>query len=260
MLRDRTFVSCFAISLFLHLTMVTLFSIELRYERKPIQYYPFDIVDVRGFEQPAPQALPKLDLPPEVAPAAPDDETDRSEYLASLPKIALPTLAFDEIPTVSLREPSYEAARPAAVSRDAWARFGEEIQDVRAVLRNLPVFDLLPTPEEREAEATDAFYPLPDLRAHVEWLAEPRDRRLLFTPPLSPQWRDTRAELNHPVTVMFQVDPDGSVGEVIAPVEDLSEPIDGVVEALKGYRFEPQPRGSRSQSAALVLEPGEAEP
>lgn len=260
MLRDRTFGSCFAISLFLHLTMVTLFSIELRYERKPIQYYPFDIVDVRQIEQPVPQAAPRLDLPPEVAPAAPADAADRTEYMASLPKIALPTLAFDEIPTVSLREPSYDAVHPVALPRDAWARFGEEIQDVRAVLRSLPVFDLLPTPEEREAEAFDVFYPAPGLRAHVEWLAEPRDRRLLFTPPLSPQWRDARASLDHTVTVMFQVDPDGTVREVIAPVEDLDEPIDGVVEALKGYRFEPRPRGARSQSGALVLEPGEASP
>ena len=111
MLRDRTFVSCFALSLFLHLSMVTLFSIEMRYEQKPIRYYPFDIVDVRQIEQPAFPNLAKLALPSEASPPLLDDFAERTQYLASLPKIALPTLNFDEIPTVNLRELSFDSMK-----------------------------------------------------------------------------------------------------------------------------------------------------
>jgi hypothetical protein len=266
MQRDRTFLSCFALSLFLHLTMVTLFSIELRYEQKPIRYYPFDIVDVRRIEPAPPMQSSKFDLSADVTlPVV----GDGSEYLASLPKISLPTLDLDEFPALNLPVPRYEDARQSGNPlrlQDAWARFGEEIQGVRNALRNVPPFDLLPVPESPqqpaapvETAAVESLRPAPGVRGHIEWMAEPHDRKLLYSPPPPPQWHDAQSRLARSLAVMFQVNPDGSVGQVIAPLEDHGEVVDGIVDALKRYRFEPQP-GVGSQPGSLVLEPEEAAP
>jgi len=272
MFRDRVLLFSLVVSLFFHLSMVTLFSIEMRYEPKPIVYYPFDIVDVSELEQGPVHPEAMLDLPPE-ADAPFGGQRSAAEYLASLPQISLPTLDFEDIAQVSLREPDLVSSRPSLFEqerpRDPWAQFGQEIQDLRNTLRSLPLLDRLrgaqtaPAAGSASAEAGGAageiLRPVPGLVARVEWMAEPRDRQLLFAPPVVLPWPEPRVGLTGPISFVFQVSPSGAVSDVVAPVGEHQDLIDAIAEALEGYRFEPR-SGQAVQHAALVVEREETRP
>lgn len=266
--RDRTFLFSFGLSLFIHLSMVTLFSIQMHYEPKPIVYYPFDVVDISQLEQ-APEAYSdaRLTLPEDAMPAAGGREAAAS-YLASLPQISLPTLNFEGIAQVNLQVPDlgtreryaslFETNRPT----DPWARFGQEIQDLRETLRGLPLLDRLSGDAEGtpapETPSTDALEPAPGLRARIEWMAGPEDRRLLTAspadiPPNAPG-------LVAPATFLFRVTPAGTVTDVVPPAGENPALVAALGEALQGYRFERRSGDTDNQPAAFTVEPAEDRP
>src|SRR5690606_6355680 len=121
---DRVFLYSLVVSALFHLSMITLFSIEMRYELRPIRYYPFDIVDVSRLTPPAPADDSLLTLPGGPSPFG--ERPEGEDILASIPEISLPVMPFEDFGTITLRQPELsldprltgEAGRP----RDAWAR------------------------------------------------------------------------------------------------------------------------------------------
>jgi len=269
MLRDRTFLFSFGLSVFIHLTMVTLFSIEMRYEPKPIVYYPFDVVDISQLEQaPAAYADARLTLPENAMPAAGGREA-AATYLASLPQISLPTLNFESVAQVNLQEPGFDArGRSASIfgpepPTDPWARFGREIQDLRETLRGLPLLERISGGAESAPEAApsaEAFEPAPGLRARIEWMAGPEGRRLLAATPVVLPATAPEPLLAGPATFLFRVTPAGTVRDVVPPAGENAEVVAALVDALRTYRFEAGSGDSEGQLAALTVEPAEGRP
>ncbi len=267
MARDRVMILSLVASAALHLTMVTLFSIELRYERRPLQYFAFDIVNVSELEQAPPYPRASLNLPsspePDFSPSRP------AEYLASLPEISLPTLKFNDIAAIAPLEsvPQIRSAYPPLFReepRDAWARFGEEIQDLRDALRRLPLLERWDDGTD-ESKALDdlglLLHPTPGVKAEVSWIIEPRDRRLLYSPRLDAEWRARTDAPSSPVTIVFRVNREGRVTEVLTPLEETSDLIAVIAESLGRYRFEPRPNAPEGgQPATLTLSADEAAP
>src|SRR5690606_20263804 len=231
----------------------------MTYERKPLRYYAFDIVDVSRLTQDEPAERATLSLPasPE-SPFATPGSAAAAEHLASLPQIALPVLKFSDIGTVDLPDPASLTLDPRFEPRDtpppqdAWARFGEEIQDLRDVLRNLPFL------EGGDARQTNGggeepLRPAPGYKATIRWLGDPEDRRLLFTSPVDPQALAAATPPVAPVEILFRVQRDGRVTEVLPPVGEDGGIAAAVADALRRYRFEPVPgEGRGAQTGTFV--------
>ncbi len=254
---DRVFLYSLVVSALFHLSMITLFSIEMRYELRPIRYYPFDIVDVSRLTPPAPADDSLLTLPGGPSPFG--ERPEGEDILASIPEISLPVMPFEDFGTITLRQPELsldprltgEAGRP----RDAWARFGREIQDLRDTLKGLPLFDDLGGTPQRSGLEVDV---MPGVRGRIEWLGEPRDRELLLSAPAIAPLEAGPPGLSSPVAILFRVDREGKVHEVLSPPDTSDGVVSAAADALRQYRFEVLTDGRGGlQSGTLTLLPSE---
>ncbi len=250
MAQDRVFLIALGISGLLHLSMVTLFSIGIYFPREDHEYYAFEIVDSRmlgaGFSE-SPPGLVDLPAGGELAPGIADgpsfgNENDGHFAAPSLPPIELPRLEFADLDRLRLREMGADAEsryRRHSPSHpgDSWARFGQELERFGDTLARLPFL-----PERREggeAPAAEVLtHPAPDFRARIEWLSEPKDRQLIFAPPIDALWGLEPAALQ-PMTFIIRVNSEGRVVEVISPAEGDPELVSQVGRQLLRYRFAP---------------------
>jgi len=252
-----------AISALFHLSMVTVFSISVWFKIEPVNYFSFHIVD-HAPSTPAQrrEAGERLNLPPlDDALALPSDEPADRPLLsatgnqlqsltvsgpdfipAALPRIQLPKLGLaqlgdlriqDEKLTVDPRNMALESQPPL----DSWARFGEGLGRLRNAMSRLPFFSRTQAAPPGRSQAVEM--PLEGVAAHIEWLSEPKDRKLLFTAPIQGLLHFDTAGLREPLVLGFKVNADGTVAEVLAPVEDETGLITGISQAVGQYRSEP---------------------
>lgn len=268
---DRAFVISVGVSLLFHLSMVTVFSIVIFFPREVIDYYTFRIVEpqaqrprriARGerLRVPSPADAPMPDALD--APQGLDLDGDESVW-GELPEIELPTLEFAELRRLRVRERGLElrARHESLLSpqpRDAWARFGRELGHLRHALSSTLRLSggKAPAGEDYAAPVTR---PAAGFEAHIEWMGEPRDRQLLFAPPIRALWGVDPATFDGPLVLEFTVNPQGRVTSAWSPQLDEAGLITDAQNSLLKYRFEPID-GGRAQQATLHITAARAGP
>ncbi|MCC6488943.1 MAG: hypothetical protein IT364_15700 [Candidatus Hydrogenedentes bacterium] len=271
MARDRTFNISLVISSLFHLSMVTVFSIYIWIPVEEIDYYTFDIVDpvthesvIRG---PRDQLrVPSLEdtLRPLEPPVLPGPElgslalSNPEPMGPERPQITLPTLEIAELERLHVREEGLRARSQFDMggTPDAWSRFSAEVGRLQDALRRLTDFDDVDT--EEEGENAPVSRPVDGLALYVEWMGEPENRELIFSPPIDALWKLDPQSLAEPIAIMFKVNAEGEVIEVMTPVEDEEGVIASAGKALIKYRFAPLESGSDSdQYGTLLIAPDE---
>ena len=300
---NRVFWIALAVSLVFHLSMVTLFSINIFFHIKPTQYYNLDFVSPapparRQVKKTSVQGLPaqvaRLKLPSNsdtlsLAGAHVPEEEPLPEGLSLtgngrlqlpfsenggnavpsegngsglLPEVTLPSLLSRDIVQVELRQRSLRISKSGNVydredSLDSWARVGQGVARLRQVLRGeFPLADeskpeTSPPPSLRRVSS-----PAEGFAVLLEWMDEPHDRDLLFSPPIKALWQIAPQDFDGPVTLVARVRPDGSVSEVFPSTLDVDKTLlDSIMESVRKYRFSPLPPGdSFDQYATIVIQ------
>jgi hypothetical protein len=143
----------------------------------------------------------------------------------------------------------FEPGRP----RDSWARFISEIGRLDDALRQLPLFDSAP---KEEAAPAPVSRPVDGLAVYIDWMGEPEDRELIFSPPIDALWGIEPTRMTESISVVFKVNPQGEVIEVLTPVEDEQGIVAGAGRALLKYRFAPlEGPGQGDQYGTLIIAP-----
>ena len=227
-------------SILFHLSMITIFQIVIAFPRDELQYYEVRIVS----------------SPPEGAPAPGDAVTQRAGDMLALggaslydllPPVELPVLEFAELERLRIRYdasdslPEIQGLFDTGPAPDSWARFGGELQRLGKTLREfaLPGQDGPAPAREEERQRLLAHRPAEGYEAYIEWSGPPRDRELLFAPPIRALWRLHPADLTRPFEIVFKVDASGRVVNVWSPILDDSGMIDEVQMTVLQYRFAP---------------------
>lgn len=269
---NRALTVAAGISAAFHLSMVTLFSIGVRFDVEIPQYFQFDIVKTSQVRS----ATETTDSARLRAPTIEDgfnafsSNNAAGEFLGGLdiaegaarlqepPEVLLPTLEFDNLERLRLRERSIAASNRSLDSRDAWpddswAQFGRELEQFRrATLGRLPFFGEEPSVDEPSPQRVSV--PAEGFEIYIEWMSEPFDRQLLFSAPIEALWRVDPRTLSKPISFTFRVGPDGRVREVMqgALLED-EELAASVLKALLRYRFTPLPEGQAQDQHGTLL-------
>lgn len=258
MAANRAFLVSLGVSAAFHVSMVTIFSIVFLFPVQNIEYYDFQIVEQRT----APVA-PSPDLPDmpgilEGGRLRLPQTPELSEPMAgSLPPIELPRLEFAELELLQVRERALRARSRydgilSPPLRDSWDRLGEGIARLSDALSPRRLFDW--TPEEEEEQPQLVTRPAPGFAAYIEWMSEPKSRALLFSPPIEALWGLRPEDFEGPVTLVFRVNPEGEVVEVLTPLADEAGIVVSAARALTRYRFEPlEDGGARDQHGSLFI-------
>ena len=196
MLRDRVLMTTIGVSVLVHLSMVTLFSIYVwvpvnrpKYAQLEIKYLDSGGLTLAAMDM----SLHMPALGPPLGENAPADlSIPHPEPLTlALPEIALPTL------DTKLLERAEMIASSAGVRsmfepeerQDFWARAIGQIGKLDDRLRELTplqsVFPEVTGPARPEPIAR----PAPGLAMYVEWTGEPRERKLVLGAPIDSLWR-----------------------------------------------------------------------
>jgi len=291
--RDRAFRTAFTVSLIIHLSAVTLFSIVITFPREPVRYYSFRFVDAATREpifrsdDPWRRTMairPELRVPSLeeamggerggealIDPLVPANFQqpmvgDSLNLVAQsqLPAIDIPQLEFAELTRLDLRRESQRirsgyASHRDGQPRDSWAWFGRELGELRDSLRRLPI-GLQQRSTENTREPVMVSTPHPGFRAYIEWMAEPKTRKLLFSPPINALMAAPTTFGAQPIALAFTVSPQGRVIEVMDPSDDEAGISASAGKALIKYRFAPVDLDSGPQYGTLVIVPTDAAP
>jgi len=263
---SRAFAYSLVVSALFHLSMVSVFSIVIYFPRRDAPYYAVRLVEQRP-DAPAARG-PVSTVPRETLRVPSPDrllEDGRAEDaagpglepgpLASLPPIELPRLEFPDLERIRTREESLRIRSQysdlfAREPRDSWARFGEELRGLTSALTRWT----LPGTAEPRSRPVRVSTPAPGFALYIEWMSEPRDRKVLFSPPVQALWNLEPAAVAEPIALVFTANPQGKVTEVQIPVEDDAGVVAAIARALLRYRFEPlEGEETRDQKATLLV-------
>ena len=254
----RSFYAALLVSAVFHLSMVTIFRIVTYIPREDIRFTEFSIVSVTP------------DTEPQVATAEPDSASSAGPQLAlrgaggAGPDLQLPTLEFAELDRLRVREESIpDPTRPESLFRepsdDSWARFSRGLSNMSRSITQLRlsgapgVASSRPiSPLDAPSPATPASRPAEGFEAYVVWAGEPRDRKLLFAPPIEALWDIDPAEFIQPIEMVLQVNALGRVVNVFSPNLDARELVDAVQLSALKYRFEPLEVGDGANQTATL--------
>ncbi len=284
--RDRVFWTAFSVSLAVHLSAVTLFSVVISFPREPVKYYSFQFVDAATREpifRSSEAWRRTTSIQPELRVPSLEDllETGREgealfKPLASaglevpavgdafslnaqpeLPPIDIPQLEFAELARLDLREKSLRIRSgytntAGDTPQDSWAWFGRELGELRDSLRRLPE-GLQSRRNSGNVEPVVVSTPHPGFRAYIEWMADPKDRQLLFSPPIDALMNARSSIGAQPIALVFKVNPQGRVIEVVDPGADEEGIVVSAGKALFKYRFVPVDPDSGTQFGTLVI-------
>lgn len=284
--RNRAFRAALAISLAVHLSAVTLFSVVIKFPREPVTYYSFRFVDAATREpifrtdESFPRTVsiqPELRVPSlEEAMANESGQSPLADPLFTadlespevgdtlslnpepeLPPIDIPQLEFAELSRLDLRRQSLRIRSGYADDdldepQDSWAWFGREIGALRDSLRKLPT-GLQSRRPPLDSESVVVSTPHPGFRAYIEWMAGPKDRKLLFSPPIDALMGATRSTGAEPIALVFKVNPQGRVIEVVDTGDDGDAIAASASKALIKYRFAPIDPSQGDQFGTLVI-------
>lgn len=261
--RDRVFARALVASAVLHLSAVTLFRIVIYFPREDIEYFEVSIVEAapsRSLSVPAPSS--------DAMPDSPEFDTpDFGQTLAlsdplreTLPEIELPTLKFEELSLLRLRQEAlqvrsrYDEIFASRGGSEPLTRLGSGLDTVSETLSRLTFGGGTARPADRPRPMSR---PAPGFEAYVEWSSEPKDRQA-FTVQAIPELRGMSQDaVSEPITLAFRVDRDGVVTQVLNPVGASHQIAAAAAEALREYRFEPLiGDGPQEQGGTFILRAG----
>jgi hypothetical protein len=252
--RNRAFGISLFVSFAFHLSMVSLFSIVFIFPIDKIDYYRFEIKE----QAPAPaRVASSLDEFLSLEGAESLRLGGADELGGSLPEIALPQLEFAELDRLRVREEGLKIRRRrlgflGPQLRDSWDRLGSEVGRLRDVLALRGIFGR--ESGEKEDAPRLATRPAKGFEAYIEWMSEPKDRELLFSPPIEALWSLEPSDLEEPIVLVFRVSPDGDVLEVLTPLADEAGIVVNAARALTKYRFEAlDSADARDQHGTLLI-------
>ncbi|MBI4559220.1 MAG: hypothetical protein HY706_16670, partial [Candidatus Hydrogenedentes bacterium] len=205
---DRVFLAALGFSLVFHLSMVTLFSIVILFPREDIEYYRFEIVNPQTLRPIVPTPGDTLRVPTVSDPFASAPEP----VWANVPQIELPTLEIAGLQRLSAREDSlqirskYEDILDTG-PKDPWARFGRELGQLGTMLSRVAFLEPSEEPEMKPPEPVG--HPAPGFETYLEWMSEPKNRQLLFAPPILALRTAAPEQLKEPIVLGFRVNPQG---------------------------------------------------
>lgn len=268
MLRNRLFLVALSVSALFHLSMVTLFSIVFEFPVTRIDYYSFRILSEESAFSGDPAAHPgerMAGLPTLQNPLRDTGleglglEPTPSDWAAGLPAIELPRLEFAEMQMLEVREEGLSIRSRLvdfldAPLSDPWSRLSRGLERLGDALSSLGWFD----DADKETLARPApklvARPAEGFEAYVEWMSEPLNRELLFSPPIEALFRLHPEDLREPITLVFRVNPRGEVIEVLTPLPDEAGVVVSAARALTSYRFEPlDTPEARDQHGTLLI-------
>lgn len=252
------FRAALIISAVFHLSMVTVFRIVTYIPREDIRFTEFTIVSVSPEAEPWPVAdvlAPATGAGPQLALRG----LGGADF-----GVQLPTIEFAELDRLRVREESIpDLARPESLFRepsdDSWARFSRGLSNMSRSITQLrlsgapDVADSSPIPPlDAPSPATPASRPAEGFEAYVVWAGEPKDRKLLFAPPIEALWDIEPAEFTQPIEMVLQVNALGRVVNVFSPNLDARELVDAVQISALQYRFEPLEVGDGANQTATL--------
>jgi hypothetical protein len=238
--------TAFLIATLFHLSMVTVFRIVVVFPETQAKYCQLQIF---------PEAPPTADGG---APAWTGNGglRLRGPLLAQAPetRVELPTMDFTELDRLRVR--SEAGTDPAALERvfgpsDSWGRFAGGLQNIGQSLRGL-AFPETPTAPEKARHAVDKHRPAAGYSGEIVWDTEPRDRELLFAPPINALANAANAKLHWPVEIVLTVNPAGRVVNVWCPAVDEAGVVDAIQSAALQYRFAPLPADAGGETGAAA--------
>lgn len=256
MTRNRVFAFSLGLSAIIHLSMVTVFSIVIFFPQKNVKYYSFNIIDV---ESEIFSSLPirhRLRIPSADNALSNTIESkilSGKDWWSSLPSIELPTLEFGQHDLIRTGERGLklgtEYSKFLGEEPDSWARFTDELQNIGSALSRLR-FRGSDLPELKSLPVTR---PAPGFEAYISWMSGPDDRQLISAPPITALWGVAPSDLQQDITLIFKVNPQGKVFDILAPLEDEAGIIADTGIALLKYRFEPLDTDSVSYQQGTLL-------
>ena len=259
---DRVLAATLAVSLAFHLSAVTLFRIVIYFPRHDVEYFDVAIVETRVPVRPLPFTQKRLSL------SSPEDHFGKIELAdnlleergpwSGLPDIRLPTLQFEELGLLRIRRQALETrARYDELfddaPSDAWSRFGRKLTSISESFARYAHG----SPPERTPRPVPISRPAPGYEAYLEWLSEPRDREALSVQPIDALWGLDPSKFGDPIALVFRVDRNGKVVDILEPVEIAGGVLEASVDALMRYRFEPLlGDGPSTQHGTLIIRAG----
>lgn len=253
----RGFTVALLISAIFHLSMVTVFRIVTYIPREDIRFTEFTIVSVT----PEPEPWPVADV------LAPADAAGPQLALRGLGGadfgVQLPTIEFAELDRLRVREESVpDPIRPESLFRapsdDSWARFSRGLSNMSRSITQLRLSgppgaeESSPLPLEKTVAPRPASRPAEGFEAYVVWAGDPKDRKLLFAPPIEALWDIDPAEFTQPIEIVLKVNALGRVVNVFSPNLDARELVDAVQLSALQYRFEPLAVGDVTNQTATL--------
>jgi len=273
--RNRVFQVALAVSVVFHLSMVTLFSIQIPFTRPVVVYYPFDIVDPYTFEpvfRPehatlrAPELADLFRRPPETADPF-DESPARGPRLAAarftdLPRVDLPQLDYANLDLMAIRDMQLELQRSvdAVASRPPAINLDRQLERIADTLIRQPLFEGFDGEAhiaEERAIITQAA--AQGFVAEIEWRDPPYDRPILFAPPIAALSGQFAASITGPLIFDIAVAPGGQLEVAFAPVQLDSESAQQLEAALERWRFDPVDRDTM-HGARLTLRRADVQP
>jgi hypothetical protein len=245
---NRDFVVALAVSALFHLSMVSVFSIVILLPKAEPRQFMLGLV--------LPDGSGKAPL---FSPGAVADLLAMAEDSAQdvLPPVELPRL---EPSAPALRTPEdrlkirtrfselFEPRESQIVPADSWARFTRELRGIGPSLSQWAWPRETP-PKQGRVRLNS---PVPGIAVSIEWMSEPRARRVLFMPPIASLWRIEPDRLTAPITVLFTVNAQGKVEDVRTSVEDDTGVISDLRNALPNFTFEPIENGPVQHGTFVV--------
>lgn len=255
------FHAAFFISVLFHLSMVVVFNVVIYFPRDDIQYYKVEIVQAR------PAALLPVSSPDRLRLSKAQDPfekevrpADQLSGLDGMLDIELPTLEFAELSRLKVRQenvnPPIDYSEFFLESpKDSWAQFHAGIKKLRQTISELAFpspTDAAPAKAEPAPEIVTTFRPAQGFNAHIEWSSEPKNRKLLFSPPMEALWSVDPASVKKGIEFVLTVDANGRVVNAWNPVIDPSGLMDSLQMTALKYRFEPLAVGKSGEQVGTL--------
>jgi len=271
MARSHALTAALVVSVLFHLSMVSVFSIVIRFPSQAIRYLPLEIVQQVAEKLARTQPYGALHAPSpkdfleEHGPEALTADTT-AEPWDTLPAVELPRLQLAVSDPLRTREQSLRIRsqfselfepKPPEVP-DSWAAFTRELRGIGPTLSRLT----FPVEPEKEKAVQRVSTPVPGIGMYIEWIGEPRQRKVLLAPPMEALLGIDPGQLAEPIAIVFTVNEQGKVTNVQAStVGENAAAVEGVREALQGYLFEPLETGkTQEQRGTLLIKAETSEP
>ena len=263
MARSNVLTVALVISTLFHLSMVSVFSIVIRFPSPGIHYLPLEIVE-RPVARTMQPGIPD-NLFEEARTAALEPGTETQEWDA-LPPVELTRLHLAvadplRTPAKSLQIRSqfsdlFETRAPDMP--DSWAVFTRQLREIGLTLSRWTISG---KPKE-EKPLQQVSTSIPGIGVYIEWMSEPKQRKVLLAPPMQALLNIDPGLLTEPIAIVFTVNARGKVTEVHSPaVGDNAAAIEGIRDVLMKYVFEPlETEQVQDQSGTLIVKAESSEP